>query len=57
MFKATVNQINSMKHFLGFEYEKESIETYIQHGNEALIVYDNCDRVSKFVEALQKLEG
>lgn len=57
MFKGKVTQINNLKHFVGLEYEEDEIETYIQHGNEALIVYNNCDRVSEFVEVLQKLEN
>lgn len=56
MFKGSIRGIQNLKYFVGLEYEEDSIETYIQHGNEALIVYDMNDRVSNFVENLQHLE-
>lgn len=56
IFKGKIMTINNLKYFVGLEYEEESVETYIEHGNEALIVYEMSDRVSNFVESLQKLE-
>ena len=56
MFKGKLAAINNLKYYVGLEYEEENIDTYIQSGNEALIVYDNNDRVEEFIEALRKLE-
>lgn len=56
IFQGKVSAINKLKHFVGLEYEEETVETYIFHDNEALIVYGLSDRLLEFMAELEKLE-